>query len=113
MADTVVEVALPNKAVALVRAMELDNGGVVAEKVGWRDAFDLGHVTGMLEGVAAAVRAGLEKAKPSRAMVELGIDLVVKDGMLTGMLVSAGAAASLKVTLEWGHDQFPDDPPAP
>ena len=104
MAVKVVEVMLPNTAVALVRAVDLDDeGGQVAEKVGWPDTFDFADVSGTLEGVAQAVRSGLEKAAPSKTTVELGIQLAVKNGKLTGLIVEGKADASLKVTLEWGR----------
>jgi len=48
MAVRVVEVVLPNQAVALVRAADLDEGGQVAEKVGWKDTFDFADVSGTL-----------------------------------------------------------------
>lgn len=101
----VVEVVLPNKTVALVRATEMDAGGGPAEKVAWKDTFDFEHVAGTLEGVAQAIRTGLEKVKPARTTVEFGIELAVKSGKLTGMLVEGDANASLRVTLEWGSDR--------
>jgi hypothetical protein len=102
VAVRVVEVVLPNKAVALVRATDLDGDGQAAEKVGWRDAFDFEGVSGALEGIAQAVCSGLEKVTPSKTTVELGIELAVKNGKLTGLIVEGDARASLKVTLEWG-----------
>jgi hypothetical protein len=106
VASRVVEVVLPNKTVALVRAAELDDGGA-AEKVGWKDTFDFEQVSGMLEGIAQAIRSGLGKVRPSRTTVELGIELAVRNGKLTGLLVDGEADASLRVTLEWGADPEP------
>ena len=64
MAVRVVEVVLPNQAVALVRAADLDEGGQVAEKVGWKDTFDFADVSGTLEGDRASgpFRAGEGRA---------------------------------------------------
>jgi hypothetical protein len=104
VAVRVVEVVLPNKAVALVRATDLDEGGQVAEKVGWQDVFSFEGVSGTLEGIAQAVRSGLEKVTPSKTTVELGIELAVKNGKLTGLIVEGDAKASLTVTLEWGGE---------
>jgi hypothetical protein len=107
MASRVVEVMLPNKTVALVRAVELDEreAADTTEKVSWKDQFDFEHVSGTLEGLAQAIHSGLAKVKPTRTTVELGIDLAVKNGKLTGMLVEGEANASLRVTLEWGGDR--------
>jgi hypothetical protein len=111
MASKVVEVVLPNNTVALVRAIQLDEGEAppTAEKVGWKDQLDFQHVSGTLEGVAQAIQSGLEKVKPTRTTVELGIELAVKNGKLMGMLVEGEANASLKVTLEWDSDQAGSD----
>jgi Trypsin-co-occurring domain 1 len=108
--STVVEVSLPNGTVALVRAADLDSTGQAAEKVGWKDTFDLEQVSGTLAGIAQAIRSGLEKAAPTKTTVELGIELAVKNGQLTGLLVSGQANTSLKVTLEWTRKPSADDP---
>jgi hypothetical protein len=113
VASRVVEVVLPNNTVALVRAVELDEGGGQAEKVGWKDTFDLEHVSGMLEGISQSIRAGLDKVRPSKTTVELGIELALKNGRLTGMLVDGEANASLKVTLEWSTEPAAPAEPAP
>jgi Trypsin-co-occurring domain 1 len=111
VAVRVVEVVLPNQSVALVRAVDLDDGGgQVAEKVGWKDTFDFADVAGTLEGVARAVRSGLEKVTPSKTTVELGIQLAIKNGKLTGLIVEGKADASLTVTLEWGKQPSADVP---
>jgi hypothetical protein len=107
MAGRVVEVVLPNRTVALVQAADLDEAGGPAEKVGWKDTFDFEQVSGTLEGIAQAVRSGLDKVRPSKTTVELGIQLAVKNGKLTGMLVEGQAQTSLKVTLEWAAEPSP------
>jgi hypothetical protein len=102
MASRIVEVKLPNDVVALVQVADLEDGGSPAQKVSWKDTFDFEQVSGTLEGIAKAIRSGLEKVMPSKTTVELGIELAVRNGKLTGLLVDGQANASLKVTLEWG-----------
>jgi hypothetical protein len=104
LGSKIVEVELPNGTVALVQAIEIDAEAGQAEKVGWKDTFDLEHVSGMLEGISHSIRSGLEKVRPTKTTVELGIDLALKNGKLTGLLVDGEAKASLRVTLEWGAD---------
>src|SRR5580693_407229 len=104
MAGDAVEVVLPNNTVALVQVVEIGESAGPAEKVGWKDTFDLEQVSGTLEGIAQAVRSGLDKVKPSKTTVELGIQLAVKNGKLTGLLVEGKVEASLKVTFEWGPE---------
>lgn len=111
MAD-VAEVTLPNGVVALVRLADSgEEESGLAEKVGVLEALDFGNVSGMLEGVAESIRRGLVKVKPTRTVVELGIDLTVRNGRLTGLLAEAGGTASLRVTLEWAaaHSGGEDD----
>lgn len=106
MATRVVEVDLGNGTVALVRATEVEVGDDDgAEKVGWRGRFDFSDVTGTLEGLADALRTAVDSAKPDKMTVELGLELAVRSGKLTGILVEGSGNVSLKVTLEWqrGH----------
>jgi hypothetical protein len=97
----VVEVELPNGTVALVQAVPVD-GGRGAAKVGALDRLDFDGVAGTLAGVGEAIQAAVAKAKPRMVRVELGIEMVLKAGKLTGMLVEGSGTADLQVTLEWG-----------
>ena len=100
MTSRVVEVELGEGAVALVRATELDGGG--AQKVAWQDKFDFEGVRATLNAVTRSLRSALDDAKPTRASVELGVELVIKSGKLTGLVVDGEGKGSLRVTLEWG-----------
>jgi hypothetical protein len=103
----VVEVDLPNGATGLVAVRELDGGG--ADKVGWQDRFDFQGVSDTLEGVADALRASMVRARPTKVTVELGVQLAVKAGKLTALIVGGDAKATLTVTLEWsGSGESPD-----
>lgn len=101
MERRVVEVVLPNGARALVRAVDEDAAGGGAVKTAAREEFDFGEVERTLEGLSSAVRSAVAKATPDRVTVEFNLELAVKSGRLTGLLVEGQAAASLKVTLEW------------
>jgi hypothetical protein len=105
MDSEIVEVRLPNGTVALVQAVDADGKDGGAKQVSWPDVFDLDKLTATLDGVAHAIRSGVEKALPSKTTVELGISLAVKNGVLTALIVDGKAQASLTVTLEWGSDK--------
>lgn len=108
MGTRVVEVDLGNGTTALVRATEIPDDEVDgAEKVGWRDGLDFTEVTDTLAGIAEALRAAVDAAKPHKMTVELGLELAVKSGKLIGMLVEGSGKASLKVTLEWQRGNVP------
>ena len=108
-AARVVEVSLPNNTVAFVQAADLDADRYDAAKAGRKDVFNFDDVSGTLEGIARAVRSGLQKVTPSKTTVELGIQLALKNGKLTGLIVEGKAEASLKVTLEWGAETSADN----
>jgi hypothetical protein len=112
MTSRLVQVRLPNGTVTLVQAMVVDGedpGG--AEQAGWGDedeqgwdkVFDLHQLSETLDGVAHAIKSGVEKAKPTKTTVELGLSLAVKSGILTSVIVDGKAQTSLTVTLEWGQ----------
>jgi hypothetical protein len=104
MKQTIVEVDLPNGARALVRATDLERAGTGATKTSALRAFDFDDVAATLEGVSLALREALAKAAPDKVSIELGLELAVRSGKLTGLLVEGGGTASLAVTLEWNGD---------
>ena len=94
-------------------SVQLPNGGTLeVEVVGNAGAQDIaasGHldfdqVRDGLAGLAQVVKEAMVKAVPDKATVEFGMEMTVKEGRLTALLVSGGASASLKVTMEWEKD---------
>jgi NTP-dependent ternary system trypsin peptidase co-occuring protein len=101
--DDVVEVELPNGAVALVRPRVVAGDG--ATKTSVMDRFNFDDVAATIEGVSGAIRAALVSAAPDSVSVELGFELAVKAGKLVGMVVDGEATGSIKVTLGWGRPE--------
>ena len=101
----IVDVALPNGAVALVRARQLDSSG--ATKTGF-GKLDFDNVAKTLEGVTEAVRKAVDKAALSKVSVELGVELAVKSGALVGLIVDGESTGSLTVALEWERRDSPE-----
>ncbi len=56
-----------------------------------------------IEGIAQSLTTAWEKAKPSRASVEFGIEFAYEAGQVLAMFVDGSTTASMKVTLEWGQ----------
>jgi Trypsin-co-occurring domain 1 len=98
MDRSIVEVEFPNGVTALVQAVDAGGGAVKTARPG---KPDLSAVIGTLEGMSMAVKSALSKAAPDKASVEFGLELAVRAGALTAMLVGAEGNASLRVTLEW------------
>jgi hypothetical protein len=98
MDRSIVEVELPNGVTALVNAIDAGGGAAKAARVG---KLDLSAVMGTLEGMSLAVKPALTKAAPDKVSVEFGLELAIKSGALTAMLVGGEGNASLMVTLEW------------
>jgi len=59
-------------------------------------------VTQAIEGIAQSLTAAWEKAKPSRASVEFGVEFAYEAGQVLAMFVDGSTTASMKITLEWG-----------
>lgn len=98
MESKVVEVTLPNGAVVLVQARQVDVGGATKTGLG---KLNFDSVAKTLEGVTEVVRGAVVKAAPSKVSVELGLELAVKSGALVGLIVDGESTGSLTVTLEW------------
>ncbi|HYU73726.1 MAG TPA: CU044_2847 family protein [Ktedonobacteraceae bacterium] len=60
-------------------------------------------VTQAIEDIAQSLTAAWEKAKPSRAVAEFGVDFAYDTGEVMAMFVNGSAKASIKITLEWGE----------
>lgn len=67
--------------------------------------FDLDEVRDAMSGLTELVKDALVRAAPDKASVEFGMELMVKEGRLTALLVSGGAKASFTITMEWERDK--------
>src|SRR5262245_18878087 len=92
-----IPVVLPNGSQIHAEVTTVGNG---YESTGFA-ASQFDCVIGAIEGIGAAVLAGLAKVKPTKACVELGLELGVEARQLTALLVKGTGKANLKVTLLW------------
>jgi hypothetical protein len=97
----IVEITVAEGQTMLARVQTLDPVPTGPRDVGLREQLSIDGVTDSLQQVGKAVLAALDHLWPERASVEFGLDLAVKSGKLTGLLVEGDATATLKVTLEW------------
>lgn len=95
----IVEMQLANGAVALARATVVE--GTTATKVSALEDFKFDDVVGTLEGVADSIKSALRKSAPTKVSVELGLELAVKSGKLSALLVDGQGKGSIAITLEW------------
>lgn len=61
----------------------------------------LAAITGPIERVAEETLGAVKRAKPSKAVVELGFGMAVQEGQLVALLGKGKAEATVTVTLEW------------
>ena len=60
-------------------------------------------VTDVIEGFAQEIADSFKKVKPTKAIVEFGLDIVAESGKITGMFVEGSSKANLKITLVWSE----------
>ena len=72
-----------------------------AGTAGLADRLDLQGVSDTIKVVAHQLKRAWDDAKPDEATIEFGVDVTMKSGKLTGVLVDGEAQAALKVTLTW------------
>ena len=65
--------------------------------------LDFQGVTDAIEALTGAIATTINKVKPDKATVELGLDVAVKSGKLTALLVEGTGKGNIKITLQWGQ----------
>ena len=71
------------------------------EEVGVLESIPFEHITEFLGGIASGIRDTLEKAKPKKAAVELGVEFGLEAGQLVALIARGSGKANLKISLEW------------
>jgi hypothetical protein len=64
-------------------------------------ALPFGEVFEAVEGIAQGVAGSIQKAKPCKARVELGLAVGLESRKLTDLLVKGTGTAKLELTLGW------------
>lgn len=77
----------------------LDRGG--REEVGILDSIPFEQVIEIMGEIAQGIGNTLEKAKPTKASVELGVEFGLENGQLVGLIARGSGKANLKISLEW------------
>lgn len=65
------------------------------------EGFFLKPISETIEGVSKSLISTVKKVSPTKASVELGFEVGLKEGQLTALLVQGDGKANIKVTLEW------------
>ena len=81
----------------------LDRGG--REEVGLLDGIPFQQITDLLGEIADQLGATLRRARPSKALIELGVEFGVEYGQLVALIARGSGKANLKIAMEW---QQPD-----
>lgn len=88
--------------------VQLPNGAIVKVEVTTTGREDVGFdpkqfqpVAEAIEGVVQMIAGPIQKARPKKATVKLGMELAIESGQLTAILVKGSGKANLEITLEW------------
>lgn len=71
------------------------------EEVGVLDSIPFDQVTELLASIASGIGETLEKAKPKKATIELGVEFGLEAGKLVALIARGTGKANLKISLEW------------
>jgi hypothetical protein len=71
------------------------------EQVGLLDTIPFERITSLLGTVSRLVGDALEKANPSKASAELGVEFGLQEGKLVALIARGTGKANLKIKLEW------------
>lgn len=93
-----VKVTLANGTTVIVQAQSVAGEAPVGIK-----SVPFEKIASAVEGITQSLAEVWEKARPSRASVEFGIDFAWDTGELLAMFVDGSTTASMKITLEWGE----------
>lgn len=92
-------VTLPDGGTRRVFVEVVSRGG--REQVGLLDSIPFDQVMEILSNIASGIGDTLEKAKPKKAAVELGVEFGVEAGQLVALIARGTGKANLKISLEW------------
>ena len=73
------------------------------EEVGVLDSLPIEQVTAVVTELAQLVGDALEKARPSKATVEVGLEFGLQEGKLVALIARGSGKANLKIGLEWAR----------
>ena len=101
------KIELPTQENTKVCLEVLHHGG--REEVGLLDSIPFDQVTEVLGEIAQGIGKTIEKAKPSKATVELGIEFGLENGKLVALIARGTGKANLKIGLEWKRSTPSDE----
>lgn len=100
----------PNEIPTEKVTLELPNGSLIdieVSELGRKNVssatFSFNEIALALEGITAAIKGTLEKAKPQKATVKFGLEASIESGKLTAAIVKGSGKANLEITLEWSE----------
>jgi hypothetical protein len=71
------------------------------ETVGLLESISFEVVADLLSDIARKIGSTLEKARPNKASVELGVEFGLQEGKLVALIARGSGKANLKLNLSW------------
>jgi hypothetical protein len=75
----------------------------VKEEVGLLESIPFDQIKDILSEIAVGIGDTLDKIKPKKASVELGISFGLETGKLVALIARGTTDVNLKLKLEWEH----------
>lgn len=97
------KIELPGEGNRQIYLEVIDRGG--PKEVGILDSIPFEQVTEILGKIAQGLGNTLEKARPTKASVELGVEFGLKNGQFIALIARGSGKANLKISLEWERSE--------
>ncbi|MGH2510077.1 MAG: CU044_2847 family protein [Ktedonobacteraceae bacterium] len=98
---TFVPVRLDEHTIIRIEATPLSDLEPEDEYVSAQSFPSFGEITDRIKGVSKAITEVWEEVKPSKAIVEFGMEIGFEAGKVVALLVQGSGRANFRVTLEW------------
>jgi Trypsin-co-occurring domain 1 len=102
-----IKTKLPDGTVMYIQATAVGRSATSSEQDVANKLPSFSQAMKSLEGMATSLTSIWEKAKPTNASVEFGLEFAWDSGELLAWLVDSSATASMKIRLEWNKSGLP------
>jgi len=93
--SVIIPVVLEDGSVINVEATPIGEQDIALPTLSFKD------IKSSIAKISQELAETIQRVKPDKASVKFGLEVVVKEGVLTGLLTKGSGKANLEITLEW------------